>query len=186
MIGFNTNIYVSEERFNQLKQCGFDSSLGMYFWNIAVMYAPYDTGNLRSSIKLIRNTKKHIRIGYDLSTANYAKFLEMGVGPVKKYKGFASTQTRGELYEQLVGWVLTGKNPTFTTKPFVALKMSSNQPFSWERTVLRQMNKGKNSIDAKTRNTISQIRDFNYRKSMGESGTSRIEGKKVTTRKLVG
>ena len=69
-------IEISPEMYEKVKE--LDSSLGMWFWNMAVMIAPRDTGNLRSSITLASNTTKKINIRYNLMKSNYTKLLELG------------------------------------------------------------------------------------------------------------
>ena len=57
----SVDIYLDEKEYNDLKKNGFDSSYGYHLWNVAVLVAPYDTGNLRSSIKLTSNSAKQLR-----------------------------------------------------------------------------------------------------------------------------
>ena len=168
-------IYVSEERYNQLLEKGFDSSLGYYFHNVAVMCMAYDTGNARGAISLTRNTPKFIQIDYNLLKANYIKFLEEGIGPVKKHKGMISVVTVGAIGEQLVGWLLTGSNPTFTSPPVVALRTSQYRPFMAkssvtglsERDVLRQAGMYDKAISASARKEVSKIREYAYQTAIG-------------------
>jgi len=173
-------ISVPEEIYEQVKN--LDSSLGMWFWNIAVMIAPYKTGNLRSAITLNSNTSKLINIRYNLTRANYIKFLELGVGPVKKYKGFIENQTRLAVLEQLIIYLETAKKPMFTSTPFVTLK-SSQSVFPQEKAFLRQADMNVNSITAKARSKISMIRETQYRQT-NKIALSSFRGQKVETGRL--
>ncbi len=167
------------ENFIKLQKQGFDSALGYWFWNMAVMIAPYDTGNLKSSITLKKNKPRRIHISYNTSRANYVRFLEEGQGPVKKYKDFIKKGTAEAIAEQLVSWIMTGKAPSYAVqgiKPFVVLKTSVNKPFSRERAFLKQANMNSNVITAKTRMQISRIRDIDF-----SGNRSSFNGQKVTT-----
>ncbi|MCK9576428.1 MAG: hypothetical protein M0R51_10945 [Clostridia bacterium] len=177
------DIYIdlTEEQFEKVKN--LDSSLGMWFWNMAVMIAPYDTGNLRRAITLNKNTSKIINIRYNLMQANYIKFLELGVGPVKKYKGFIQNQTRMAIVEELIFYLKTAQKPMFTQTPFVMLK-SSQKPFGQEKRFLRQADMHTNAITSKARNKISMIRESQYRKENGIA-TSNFIGLKVDTQVLL-
>ena len=173
------DIMATPYKFNKLKKEGLDSSLGYWFWNIAVMIAPMDTGNLRASIVLKRNKPRNIRISYNTSRANYLKFLEEGQGPVKKYKDFIKKDTAEAIAEQLASWIVTGKAPAYAVqgvKPFIVLKKSKHQPFSREKAFLKQANMNSNALTAKTRMQISKIREIGY---TGNKGT--FTGQKVTT-----
>lgn len=159
------DIMATPYKFNKLKTQGFDVALGYWFWNMAVMIAPYDTGLTRSSISLKTNKPRRIRISYDTFRANYIQFLEEGQGPVKKYKDFIKKDTTEAIAEQLVSWIITGRSPAFArqgVKPFVQLGKSKHAPFSIERSFLKQANMNANVITAKTRMQISKIREIDY------------------------
>ena len=191
-------IYVGEERFKELLANGFDSSLGGYFHNIAVMVMAYDTGNARSAISLSKNAPKHIQIHYDLMKANYIKFLEEGVGPVKKHKGIISVLTAGTIAEELIGWLITGSNPTFTSPPVVALRQSKYRPFSAkssvtglsEKNMLQYSSMNSNAISAQARSEISKVREYTYlRLQGGNTGGSlgiRTQTTKLQNNKTIG
>ena len=186
-------IYVDEKRYNELLANGFDPSLGGYFHNIAVMCMAYDTGNARSAISNSKNTPKHIQIHYDLIKANYIKFLDDGVGPVKKHKGIVSVLTTGVIAEELVGWLVSGKNPTFTSAPVVALRQSKYRPFSAkssvtglsEKDVLAQSQMNTNAISAQARGEVSKVREYTYLRLAGGS-FSGSRGVKTQTTRLQG
>ena len=170
-------ITLTQEQFEKVKN--LDSSLGMWFWNMAVMISPYDTGNARRAITLTSNTSKRINIRYNLMQANYIKFLEEGVGPVKKYKGYIKNNTRMAIVEELIFYLKTGQLPMFTSTPFVLLK-SSKSVFHGERKFLSQADMHTNAITAKVRNKISMIRETTYRQQQGIA-TSSFRGLKVDT-----
>ena len=186
-------IYVDEKRYNELLAKGFDPSLGGYFHNIAVMCMAYDTGNARSAISNSKNTPKHIQIHYDLIKANYIKFLDEGVGPVKKHKGIVSVLTTGVIAEELVGWLISGVNPTFTSAPVVALRQSKYRPFSAkssvtglsEKDVLAQSQMNTNAISAQARGEVSKVREYTYLRLAGGS-FSGSRGVKTQTTRLQG
>lgn len=173
-------IEVPEEIYNKIMS--FDEALGMWFWNMAVMIAPYDTGNLRRSITLASNNSKKINIRYSLMRANYLKFLEEAIGPVKKHYQFIGTKTRLAIVEQLIIYLQTGKRPMFTRTPYVMLR-SSKSVFPAEKAFLRSANMGTQTINANTRRKISQIRETTYRKKNNLKMTS-FSGKKVETNKM--
>jgi hypothetical protein len=173
------DIMATPYKFNKLKSQGFDTALGYWFWNIAVMIAPMDTGNLRRAITLKSNRARKIRISYSTFIANYIQFLEEGQGPVKKYKDFIKKDTAESIAEQLVAWIITGKRPLYArqgVKPMVKLSASKYSPFSRERMFLKQANMNSNVLTAKTRMQISKIREIDYSGSK-QSNT----GQKVTT-----
>ncbi len=157
----------------------FNLSLGIFFWNIAVMTAPYDTGNLRRSITLARNTNSKIDIQYNLMRANYLRFLEEGIGPVKKHYHFIEDKTRLAITEQLIMFLKTGKQPMYMNYPYVELR-NSKSVFKGERKFLREANAQASVITPNVRRKISQIRETNYRKANNLKSTS-FRGSKVVT-----
>ena len=178
------DIMATPYKFNKLQKQGFDMALGYWFWNIAVMIAPYDTGLTRSSILLKKNKPRRIRISYDTFRANYIKFLEEGQGPVKQYKDFIKKDTAEAIAEQLVSWIITGRRPAYAiqgVKPFVQLKKSKHAPFSIEKSFLKQANMNSNVITAKTRMQISKIREVDY---SGKKQTT--TGQRPTTQTIKG
>lgn len=168
-------IELNEDEYELIKN--LDTSLGMWFWNMAVMIAPYDTGNLRKAISLNSNTSKKITIRYNTMQANYIKFLEEGVGPVKKHKDFIGVKTRLAITEELISYLKTGRKPMFTSVPFVATR-SSGKVFSREKAFLRQADMHTNAITQKARNKIASVRETQYRKEHGIALTN-FSGLKV-------
>ena len=173
-------IEVPEEIYDKIKD--FDSALGMWFWNIAVMIAPYDTGNLRRSITLTSNRSRRINIRYSLMRANYMKFLEEGMGPVKKHTQFIGTKTRLAIVEQLIIYLQTGRIPLFTRTPYVSLR-NTKSVFPSEKAFLRSADMGTQTINPNVRRKISELRETTYRKQQGLKTTS-FTGKKVETNKI--
>jgi hypothetical protein len=170
-------ITLTDEQFEKVKN--LDTALGMWFWNMAVMISPYDTGNARRAITLNTNTSKKINIRYNITQANYIKFLEEGVGPVKKYKGYIKNRTRMAMVEELIFYLKTGQIPMFTSTPFVLLKSSKNV-FHGERKYLAKADMHTNAITANARNRISKIRETSYRQEHGIA-TSSFRGLKAET-----
>ncbi len=173
-------IEIPEDIYDKAKD--FDESLGMWFWNMAVMIAPYASGNLRRSITLPSNRAKMINIRYSLMRANYIKFLEEGIGPVKKHTQFIGTKTRLAIVEQLIIYLQTGKKPMFTRTPYVSLR-NTKGVFPSEKAFLRSANMGTQTINANTRMKISQIRETTYRKQ-NKLKMASFSGKKVETNKI--
>lgn len=183
-------IYVSEERYQELLEKGFDTSVGSYVHNVAVQIMAYDTGNARSAISNRIDTPRHIQIHYNLLKANYIKFLDEGVGPVKKHKGIVSVLTVGAIAEELVGWIITGKRFPFTPIPVVALRQSKYRPFSAkssvtglsEKDVLRQANMNTNAISSQARSEVSKFREYTYLRLKGGiiKGSKGIQPETIT------
>lgn len=180
-------IELTDEQFELVKS--LDTSLGMWFWNMAVMIAPYDTGNLRKAITLNSNTSKQITIRYNTMQANYIKFLEEGIGPVKKHKGFIGVTTRLSITEELISYLKTARKPMFTSIPFIATR-SSGKVFSREKTFLRQADMHTKSITQNARNKIAGIRETQYRKEHGIAlsnfGGIKVESGKIQNERLKG
>jgi len=157
----------------------FNLSLGIFLWNIAVMIAPYDTGNLRRSVTLAKNTNSKIDIQYNLLRANYLRFLEEGIGPVKKHYHFIEDKTRLAMVEQLIMFLKTGKQPMYMNYPYVELR-NSKSVFQTERRFLTGCNAQASVITPNVRRKISQIRETNYRKAHNLKMTS-FKGSKVVS-----
>lgn len=145
------------------------SEFGYWIWNVIVLNAPIDTGNLRRSIFMVKNTGKEKRYSYNLLLANYIRFLEEGVGPVKKHKGFISNQTMTSVLMQTLKYLYSGSVPqgAITTIPKVTLT-KSKKPFKIEREMLFLMGKNNNVITPNQRRSISIIREKNFLNSQNE------------------
>lgn len=189
----DVTLYVSEERYDEILEKGFPSSLGKFSHNIAVMIMAYDTGNARSAITLSHNTPTRFTIDYNLLKANYIKFLDDGVGPVKKHKGIVSSLTFGAIGEEVMNWVLTGNEPTFTSPPVVALRQSKYRPFGAkssvtglsEKDVLRSAGMTTNAISPQARREVSKVREYAYTRYAGGKAISK-RGQSTETTHLQG
>lgn len=173
------NIYLTPEQFDKIKD--LDSRLGYQLWQIADMIAPYDTGNLRSAISLARNTSLQIRLQYNLLTANYIQFLEMGQGPVKKYKGFIEKDTVSAIIEAVISYLSSGgaSLPAVTIRPMIFKRLGT--PFGPENRVLAQTDRfNRKVITFEQRRLISNIRETNFRQ-LNNQKTKRQVGLKPLT-----
>lgn len=85
-------------------------AFGFNLWTGTLTHAPYDTGNLVSSIKLKTNTQYLKRINYDSSKAWYTQLLEegRGIGEGKKHEGFISKRTMPLLAQMTVAYFRGG------------------------------------------------------------------------------
>lgn len=142
---------------NDLKD--FPQSLAFQLWNIAVAGTPMDTGNARANTKLLVSNEKTIAIGWDTFNANYVDFLERGVGPVKKYKGFISVGVFGSFIQAITEWAYFGKVMGSWSTPVVFTSVSKS-PFVAERGILRKVGFSTRKINAIQRERISQIRQM--------------------------
>jgi len=115
------------------------SGLGYWLWNLAVVLAPVDTGNLRRSIVMSANSPTHKRYVYNTMNAFYLDYLERGVGPIKKYQGFIENRTVGRMIEEVMHYCITGKTGLLTGKPMVTLQISSNGPMFHEKAIAHRM-----------------------------------------------
>ena len=114
-----------------------EPDLGISMLNIAVIDAPYRTGNLRSAIALQHNGPKVKRIWYDDYNAFYLKYLEEGQGRVKKHKGFIEYETVGDILIEVMSYIATGE-VTYTGMPVIYLR--SDRARNYERQLLQERN----------------------------------------------
>lgn len=175
----NINVEVTEKQLDYAKEFGIDFAYLML--NIGVMLAPFDTGNLRSSITISRNDKRAKQIRYNTMVANYTRFLEEGAGPVKKHKGFISVDTKLAIVEGVINLIKTGEYPFMSTIPTVELKDTENL-FSKEKQILKAHDIKTDRISANVRRRISQMREREYRSMNGIKSFS-VRGLKVETTK---
>ena len=124
-----------------------------------------------------------INIRYNTMQANYIKFLEEGIGPVKKHKKFIELKTRLAMVEQLIIWLKSGKVGTFTRTPYVHLR-ESKKPFFTEKAILFTANMRTNLITANERRKISQIRETSFRIANNQKLSS-FRGEKVLTNRTL-
>lgn len=152
-----TNDVLGIANTNELKD--FPQSLAFQLWNVAVAGTPMDTGNARANTKLLVSNEKTIAIGWDTFNANYVDFLERGVGPVKKYKGFISVGVFGSFIRTITEWAYFGKVMGSWSTPVVFTSVS-NSPFVAERGFLSKAGFSTRKINAIQRERISQVRQM--------------------------
>ena len=136
------------------------SGLGYWLWNLAVVLAPVDTGNLRRSIVMSANSDNHKRYVYNTMNAFYLDYLERGIGPIKKYQGFIEFRTVGRFVEEVIHYCVTGKTGLLTGKPMATLQISSNGPMFHEKDILKNLKVDLNEIEitADDRKYMSRIK----------------------------
>ena len=154
--------------------------LGMWLWNVAVSNAPIDTGNLRRAITMTKNSPTKKQYVYNALNAVYLHYLEEGMGPVKKHKGFISQKTMGDFIQELISYFKTGKTGMITTPPVATLTVSKHGHMFYERKMARALGWSDKQITADDRRKLSQIR---YR-GLAQSNKSKIYGEKPTSRYL--
>lgn len=101
---------IVEEFYGQVPRT-MSRAFGFNLWTGTLTHAPYDTGNLVSSIKLKTNTQYLKRINYDSTKAWYTQLLEegRGIGEGKKHEGFISKRTVPLLARMTVAYFSGGK-----------------------------------------------------------------------------
>ena len=160
---------------------GFSKGLAMWLWNIAVAVAPYDTGNLRRAIRLNTATESKIKIAYNVYDAMYLHYLEEGMGPVKKHRGFIGDTTVNAFIRELLYYIKTRKQPLITSKPMASLRVSEHSPMFYERRILNAIGMSwAKTVTADDRMKLSHLR---YR-SLQNTGYQRIRGMRTDTRRL--
>ena len=170
---------VDEYQFKLIQSFGDD--IGYLMLNIGVIRSPYDTGNAARSISLTKNNNRSKQITYNTMNANYIKFLEEGIGPVKEYKGYIGVDTRIAIMEGLINYIKTGAYPFMSKIPTVQLK-DTNNLFSKERQILKAHDIKSDKISADVRRQISRLNEQEYRKSIGNFDFSTKGTKVLETR----
>ena len=99
----------------------FDKTLGQYVLTIARSMAPYDTGNLASSMYLPINNSSHIQIKYPLQYIHYLYFLEFGTSLNSTNVGFIRNRTRDAVLDEAVNYM--------TKKDYVNNQFSASEEF---------------------------------------------------------
>lgn len=132
--------------------------LGISLWNIAVSIAPYDTGNLRRSITLNRNSDTVKTYYYNAFNAMYLHYLEKGQGPVKKYKGFIENETVAAFIEEIIYYFKTNEISTTSIIPKIALKKTRTSAQFYEKAIMKKMGVKGDTITADDRRKMSRIR----------------------------
>lgn len=146
----------------------FTMELGYSLHNIAIISAPMDTGNLRRAIGLTTNTDKRKVITYNAFDAYYLDYLEKGLGPVKKYKGFISEMTISYFLNELVDYFVSGEI-TNGSKATITLERSKHGAMFSEKAFLKQMGYEDMNVTADDRRKLSQIY---YRSKVGSNRTT--------------
>lgn len=133
-------------------------------WQYLVYAAPYDTGNLRTAIKRHTSNPKRITFIYDTAQAYYLDFLERGVGPVKKYKGFIEDKSVGWAVKEIIEWAKTGNTLFGGSVPSISLRgrthikgkpiPNGGQPFGYEKQLL---NDKTTPLTARERGQLSRL-----------------------------
>ena len=138
---------VNKEEFEKLMEKSKDS-----LWHVAVLNAPYRTGNLRANIKRsIRDNKTYFI--YDDLYAAYLDYLERGIGRNKKHTGFIEFKTTSSMFMEIVTTMLT-KYPSYSGIP--SIEMRTDVARNYERKLARKMGLGKNQrINANERAVLS-------------------------------
>ena len=159
--------------------------LGISMLNIAVIDAPYRTGNLRSAIVLQHNGPKVKRIWYDDYNAFYLKFLEEGLGRVKKHKGFIEYDTVGDIVLEVMSYIATGE-VTYVGMPVIYLR--SDRARNYERQLLQERNISLDkrlSANDRARLSREQFRKSNaYSKGLYTRNMVRAETRHTSRNKL--
>lgn len=154
---------------------GLTSDFAYWGWNASIIGIPYDTGNLRRSYKLKNNSKRTIKYAFDTTEAQYVNFLEEGIGPVTKYKGFIENGLVQILLSELIFFITTNQTGLLTNKPTVVLRESQYEsPFPYERRIMRSLDLHDRRLNADQRKALSQIRAKQFE---GEVGFKNYSGK---------
>ncbi|NCC41781.1 MAG: hypothetical protein EOM21_20685 [Gammaproteobacteria bacterium] len=131
------------------------TGLGYSIWNIAVMKAPYETGNLKSQIMLQNNGSKVKRIVYNDYNAYYLNYLEEGRGRNKRHIGFIENDTVNAILSETYLFLLTGRT-TFSGVPTINFR--NERARNYERNSLREIGFNlQRRISANDRATLSRI-----------------------------
>jgi hypothetical protein len=113
---------------------GLKEELKNSLWNVAVLNAPYRTGNLRTSIKKIDINDNKVVYLYSQAQAYYTDFLEKGLGRNKKHIGFIENLTVGSMIYDIMSYAQTG-NPSFSGIPLVQLRTDKQR--NYERKMMK-------------------------------------------------
>ena len=140
----------------------FNTNLSNALWHIAINNAPRDTGNLQRNITRHANTQKRMGITYNAFNAPYLHYLEEGMGPIKKHKGFISVNTIADFMSMLVKY-LKGKDIGIYSKPTVKLDWSKHGAMFYEKQLLKIMREDDPSLTANERMQLGRIYARNKR-----------------------
>ena len=166
-------LYVPKNRYEDTKT--LSSDLGYAAWNAAIYNAPKDTGNLRASITLVRNTPNLIHIRYNAFFAMYVYYLEEGIGFVTKHAGFIKNRTVPTIVSLVESSLVYDTLPSFSYRPSVT-KGFTNRTFGVERRFMREAGIQDDRLSLSGRRAISKMRMTDLRRQHGKSIPSRRRG----------
>lgn len=163
---------------------GLNTALANSVWQTIIYETPYATGNARSAIRLNSNNKTRINFIYDDSIARYIDFLERGVGPVKKYKGFIANNSVNSTMREIVYWAQSGGKTTYNGVPVVVFRTKDDSgrnilPMGYEKKRINDLKRDtKIAITASERAKLSSM-------YFAEIGGSKEKGKRPEIEKSV-
>lgn len=143
---------------------GFNNNLANGIWNITVNEAPEDTGNLKRNISMLASTRKRTDVFYNAFNAPYLHYLEMGMGPIKKHKGYIEVKTIGSVFGLLIQYYKNGLDGIYS-RPSISLNVSKNGPMFSEKKLLREMKQSMATLNADERMQLGRI----YSRSVTDS-----------------
>jgi hypothetical protein len=135
MADFTIETNVDANQFEHLNNKLKDS-----LWHVAIINAPYRTGNLRANIKRSISAKG-VNYIYDDLEAYYVDFLERGIGRNKKHVGFIENTTVNGMLTEIVTTMISGST-TFSGIP--SIQMRTDVARNYERKMARAVGLGKN------------------------------------------
>ena len=135
---------------------GFETNLANALWHIAINNAPRDTGNLQRNITLSANSPKRMGITYNAFNAPYLHYLEEGMGPIKKHKGFISQDTIADFMNVISTYMIRGEIGIFE-RPNVKLDISRHGAMFSEKKLLKIMRIDDHTLTADERMQLGNI-----------------------------
>lgn len=156
---------------------GFDSRLASSIWSIHVYGSPMDSGNLRRSIKQVGSSSVRMTFIYDGTQAYYLKYLQEGIGFVKKHKGFIDNNVVNTVRE-LIYWSHYERT-TYTSIPSVQLNKA--RAMGYERKMLQNSGLSNRIISSGDRARLSKIYNRRAKENDNEQFTSKKAFEPITT-----
>lgn len=132
--------------------------LGYLLWNRAIDCASYDTGNLRRSIVMSKNGGSQKQYVYNAMNALYLHYLEEGMGPIKKHKGYISEKTMAIFITEIIYYLKTGKTSEVATIPLITLNKSKNGPMFHEKRIMGKFDVAWQTLTADDRRKMSRFK----------------------------
>ena len=156
-----TPTQISKEQY--IKNFG---NINTSLWNVAVMNAPYKTGNLRLNIKKSSPSLNKTFFVYDDLEAAYVNFLEEGIGRNKRHVGFIENRTLNAMLFEIDYFFVTGKT-SFAYSPSVMPRTDKLR--NYERKMAERLGFSVNTrINASERASLS----FGFRKGYKRKRTN--------------